>query len=113
MIVKIKLLRDLLVIGVAVLILDWILGAMCASGGMPRWVFLLFNIPFGAMYVWMESSWVGTHYEVLGYTFGDDVSLVVFLFVIAAQSHFYFALYEWWRRKRCGKVAVRRGESLE
>jgi len=103
---KMKLLRDLAVIGVAVLILDWMLGAMCASGGMPRWVFLLFNIPFGAMYVWMESSWVGTHYEMLGYTFGDVGSLIVLLFVIAAQSLFYFALYEWWRPKRSRKVVL-------
>ena len=103
---KIKLLRNLVVIGVAVLILDWILGAMCASGALPHWVFLLFNIPFGVLYVWMESSWVGTHYEMLGYTFGDVGSLIVFLFVVAAQSLCYFALHEWWRKKRCRKVAV-------
>lgn len=102
---KTKTLRHLAVIGVAVLILDWILGAMCASGSLPHWVFLLFNIPFGAMYVWMESSWAGTHYQMLGYTFGEIGSGVVFLFTVTAQSLCYFALYEWLRKKRSRKVS--------
>jgi len=99
---KIKTLRHLAVIGVAVLILDWILGALCASGPLPHWVFLLFNIPFGSLYVWMESSWTGTHYEMLGCTFGDLGSGVVFLLTVMAQSLCYFAFYEW-LRKKCGR----------
>ena len=94
---KTKTLRPLAVIGMTVLVLDWIMGVMCASDLLPHWVFLLFNLPFGALYVWMESSWVGTHYEMLGYTFGDIGSGVVFLFTVMAQSLVYFALDQWRR----------------
>jgi diacylglycerol kinase len=101
-----RLLQHLVIIGVVVLILDWILGAMCASGMLPEWAFLLFNIPFGAIYVWMESSWVGTHYRMLGQNVGDIGSGVVFLFVVMAQSLCYFALYEWLRKKCSKRVAA-------
>jgi hypothetical protein len=101
-----KMLRHLAVIGAVVLILDWMLGVMCASGILPHWVFLLFNIPFGTLYVWMESSWAGTHYQMLGYTFDDIGSGVVFLFTVMAQSLCYFAFYEWRRNKHDRKAAV-------
>jgi hypothetical protein len=103
---KTKTLRHLAVIGIAMLVLDWIMGVMCASGTMPHWVFLLFNLPFGALYVWMESSWTGTHYELLGFTFGDIGSGVVFLFVVMAQSFCYTAIYEWRRNKLCRIASV-------
>ena len=103
---KTKIWRHLVIIGLIVLILDWTLGVMCASGILPHWVFLLFNIPFGAMYVWMESSWAGTHYQMLGHTFGDIGSGVVFLLTVIAQSLGYFALYEWIRKKCSRKVVV-------
>ena len=77
---------------------------LCASGTLPDWTFLLLNVPFGAIYVWMESSWVGTHYEMLGRTVGDVGSGVLFLFVVMAQSLCYFALYEWLRNRRGHRV---------
>lgn len=43
---------------------------------------------------------MGTHYELLGYTFGDIGSGVVFLFTVMAQSACYLFLFEWWRNKR-------------
>jgi len=98
--------RRWVAVALVVLIVDWIVGAMCASGTLPHWVFLLFNIPFGALYVWMESSWVGTHYEWLGQTVSDAGSLAVFLFVVVAQSLLCFALYECLRKKRCPEVAA-------
>jgi len=92
-------------IGAGVFLLDWFLGVMCAWGIFPLWVFLIFNIPFGAGYVWMESSWDGGHYRMLGLNFTEFGSLIVFLIVVAAQSLFYFALYKALRKMR-GKKAV-------
>lgn len=83
-----------------VLLVDWALGVLCASGHLPHWVFLLLNLPFGALYVLMESSWVGTHYELWGWRFGDLGSLVVFLFVVIAQSLLYFLAWRMVRGRR-------------
>jgi hypothetical protein len=94
---KPRVFRHLAVIGITMLVLDWIMGAMCAAGTLPHWVFLLSNLPFGALYVWMESSWVGTRYEMFGRTIGDIGSGLVFLFTVMAQSLAYTFLYEWWR----------------
>jgi hypothetical protein len=105
---KHQTLRHLVIIVASVFFLDWILGALCASGMWPVWTFLSLNLPFGAFYVWMESSWMGTHYEMLGHNVGDVGSLVIFLFVVLAQSLFYFALFEWIRR-RCGRPLNRTG----
>jgi hypothetical protein len=107
-----KKLGDLLVTGAIVVILDWFLGVMCAWGIFPLWVFFIFNIPFGAGYVWMESSWNGNHYRMLGLNITEFGSLIVFLIVVAAQSLFYFALYEWLRscagKKRPRRLATKR-----
>ncbi|MHB9030358.1 MAG: hypothetical protein ACYC9O_16455 [Candidatus Latescibacterota bacterium] len=92
--------RYLGMIGITVLILDWIVGAMCTAGALPQWVFLLLNIPFGAIYVFMESSWTGTHYQIFGQIVGDLGSGTVFLFVVMAQSLCYFFLFELFRKKR-------------
>lgn len=97
---KTKVLRHFAILGGVVLILDWILGVMCASGTLPHWVFFIFNVPFGALYVWMESSWVGTHYQMLGFSFGDIGSGVVFLLTVLTQSLYYLVLYEWLRKGR-------------
>ncbi len=97
-------LQHLVVIGVSVFILDWVLGGLCASGALPAWAFLPLNIPFGALYVWMESSWVGTRYEMLGRTVGDAGSLILFLFVVLAQSLCYFAFFEWILRRRSRRL---------
>ena len=88
-----KMLRNLAMIFGVLFLLDWLLGAMCASGILPRWCFLLPNIPFGIFYVLMESSWTGTHYEMLGRTVGDIGSLLIFLFTVIFQSLFYFVIY--------------------
>ena len=97
--------KHLAIVGAAVLILDWVLGAMCASGSLPRWLFLLFPIPFGALHVWMESSWMGTHYDLLGHTTGDVESGAVHLFGVPAQTISYTALDEWLRNRQAHKAA--------
>jgi len=103
---KTILLREFGVVLGTVLLMDWALGVLCASGHLPHWVFLLFNLPFGGLYVLMESSWVGTHYELWGWRFGDLGSLAVFLFVVVAQSLLYFQAWRMAReRKRASSAA--------
>ncbi len=103
---QVRRLRNLALIAGTLLALDWLIGVLCASGILPPWVFFLPNIPFGALYVWLESSWVGTHYEILGHIVGDIESLAVFLFIVVAQSLLYFALLEQWMKKRTETYAA-------
>ncbi len=102
---KRHLLRRLVLITAIVLIVDWLLGALCASGILPLWVFLLFNIPFGTLYVLLESSWMGNHYEVPGSTVSDIGSAVVFLMTVLGQSLAYTLLYQWLHRKPVAESA--------
>ena len=84
-----------LVIISGTVIIDWILGALCASGIIPSWVYLVANFPFGGLYVWMESSWVGTHYVMLGWNVGDFGSLVIFGITVLGQACVYCILWRW------------------
>jgi hypothetical protein len=84
-------------------IIDWILGVLCASGIIPLWTFLVANFPFGGLYVWMESSWVGTHYVMLGRNVGDFGSLFIFGFAVLGQAGLYCILWRWfvqWNHRR-------------
>jgi len=68
------------------------------SPTLPLWVFLLANVPFGGVYVWMESSWVGTRYVMLGHNVGDGVSLLISAGVVLAQGGLYSFLWSRWQR---------------
>jgi hypothetical protein len=72
---------------------------MCAAGILPHRVFLVLNLPFGALYVYRESCWVRTHYLIFGQTVGDPGSGVVFLSVVPAPSICTFILFEQFRKK--------------
>jgi len=87
------------VIFAALLVLDWFLGVQIVAGRLPLWSFLIPNIPFGALHVWLESSWTGTQYQWLGMTLGDMASLVIFLGVVFAQSLLYSFMLEAIRKK--------------
>jgi len=76
---------------------DWVVAAACAKGTLPLWMFLAFNVPFGAAYVWLESRWTGTQYLVNGQPVSDTVSLALFLGVVLAQAAVYAAVWRWWR----------------
>lgn len=93
-------LRNLLVITLALLMLDWILGVLCASNLIPLWLFMIPNFPFGALYVTLESSWAGTRYELWGLHLGEIESLLVFAATVLLQSLLYFALAEFIQRRR-------------
>ena len=85
------------------IIIYWILGVLCASGIIPLWTFLVANFPFGGLYVWMESSWVGTHYVMLGRTFDDLGSLAIFGVAALGQACVYCFLWHWfirWNQRR-------------
>ncbi|MCX6565946.1 MAG: hypothetical protein NTW38_05915 [Candidatus Aminicenantes bacterium] len=96
---KKKMFCDWIVVAALVLLVDWILGIF-SSFGLAKLIFLIFNIPFGVFYVWMESSWVGDYSYMLGLKIGEFGGLLVFLFVVLAQSLVYLAIYEWIKRKR-------------
>jgi hypothetical protein len=97
---KASRLRYFILILGTLLFIDWVLGAAQASGAIPTWTFLIPNFPFGALFLWMEHSWTGTHYMVMGYRIGDIGSLVVFLAVVLAQSFLYYLIYLWWYDKQ-------------
>jgi len=98
-------------IAAALLVIDSGLGAGCAAGKLPHLVFFLANIPFGGIYVWMESQWVGTHYVVFGRRVGDLTSLIVFLGVVFAQACVYFGLWNIWRNVAAGFTLRKEGDS--
>ena len=91
--------RYILIFGVLFL-LDWILGAVQANRIIPTWFFLIFNFPFGILYVWMEYSWSGTSYLIFGYRVGDLGSLGIFLTVVLLQSYLYYWAYTRWLYKK-------------
>lgn len=84
---------------------DWILGVLCVYKIIPLWVYLIFNIPFGGLYVWMESSWVGTHYVMLGHTVGDTASLLIAVISIFLQAGLYCLLWHWYKLRTIKHIA--------
>ncbi len=83
------------------LAVDWVLGALHVAHIIPLWVFLVFNLPFGLPFVWLESHWTGTQYLLgAGQTVGDGWSLVIWCCGVLAQAWLYSVLYGWWRSRR-------------
>ena len=93
-----KRLRNLGLVLLGLLAIDWTLGVLIARGQLPLWTFAVANFPFGLLHVGLESTWTGMRYNVAGHTVGDGASLAVFLFVVLAQGLCYFVLLE--RRAR-------------
>lgn len=97
--------KHLLWFVLAMLAVDWILGAAQAAHVIPLWTFLAANIPFGLPYVWLESHWTGTAYDVGGYTVSDTMSLAVFFFTVIAQGWLYAVCFQHWQKMRSRKMA--------
>jgi hypothetical protein len=76
------------------LVLDWGWGIAQVRGLVPLWSFAVLNFPFGLPYVWIESHWVGTHYEVSGRTVDELWSMGMFVFMVVAQSILYRGLWD-------------------
>jgi hypothetical protein len=89
-----KRLRNLTIVLLALLAIDWTLGVLITRGQLPLWTFAVANFPFGLLHVGLESTWTGTSYVVAGRTVGDVTSLTVMLFVVLAQGLLYFAVLE-------------------
>ena len=98
-------LPDFFVIFAVVFLADWILGVLSSAGPVFKWIFLVFNIPFGVIYVWMESSYVGDTAYLLGARIGEFGGLLIFIFIVLAQSLVYLFLYERVIKKRFRPVA--------
>jgi len=84
----------------AMLVVDWVLGALQAAHVISIWSFLVFNFPFGLPFVWLESHWAGTHYEVGGQSINETWFFVTLFFAVFTQALFYSALFGYWQRKR-------------
>jgi hypothetical protein len=97
-----------LIIICGTIVVDWILGVLCASGIIPLWTFLIANFPFGGLYVWMESSWVGTHYEMHGrfINISDEASFVIFGISALAQASLYYFLWYWFKIRKINRLAL-------
>jgi hypothetical protein len=80
--------------------LDWLLGALQANSLISRWWFLAFNFPFGLPFVWIESNWVGTHYEVAGQNVNEIGSMIAWLFSVAGQALMYSILFSMLRKRK-------------
>jgi len=97
-------LPDFVVIFAVLFLADVILGALGSAGPVFKWIFLAANVPFGALFVWVESSYVGDAAYLLGIRVGEIGGGIVFLFVVLAQSMLYLFLYERLIKKRIRPV---------
>ncbi|HSU57332.1 MAG TPA: hypothetical protein VLT36_25040 [Candidatus Dormibacteraeota bacterium] len=78
-------------IALAMLIVDWALGALHVAGVLPLWSFLVLNFPFGLPSVWFEAHWAGTHYSVASQNVDEMWSFAAFFLSVFAQA----GLYSW------------------
>ena len=88
------------IISTVLLIVDWILGIGCATHVLPLFVFLIFNIPFGAAYVFLESCWKGNRYELGGEIISEITVAAIEFGAIFAQAIVYYILWHIWQRRR-------------
>jgi hypothetical protein len=93
-------------IALAMLVIDWALGVLHVAGVVPLWSFLVFNLPFGVPFVWLEAHWAGTQYTVGGQSINETWSLVAFSFSVLAQAGLYSLLLGCWRRKHAATSAA-------
>jgi len=93
-------LPDFFVITAVVFLVDIIVGAMGGLSPVFKWIFFALNIPFGTIYVWMESSYVGDAPYMLGLKIGEIASMFIFLLIVLAQSLVYLGAYEWMKKNR-------------
>jgi hypothetical protein len=90
-----------LLIASAMLVVDWVLGALQAAHIIPLWSFLVFNFPFGLPFVWLESHWAGTRYSLgEGQSISETWSFVALFFSVFAQAWLYAFPFGHWGNKR-------------
>ena len=89
-------------------VIDWILAVLCTAKIIPLWTYLVANFPFGGLYVWMESSWVGTHYEMHGrfINISDEASFVIFGISVLGQACLYCFLWYWFKIRKINRLAL-------
>jgi hypothetical protein len=104
-----KKVATLFLIAGVLLVIDWILGVFVVQRILPNWVYLLANIPFGVVYVWTESQWVGSQYQVLGRAVSEPWIGIAQLSAVGAQALVYFGIWEVWSRKRHPALRSPRG----
>jgi hypothetical protein len=78
-------------------LVNWVLGSLIVRDKLPTWAMLLANPPFGYVYVWTESLWLGEGYQI-----GEKAVMVWQLGAHLAQIFLYFGawlIWEWYRSK--------------
>ncbi len=88
-----------ILIALAMLVVDWTLGALQAAHVIPLGTFLVFNFPFGLPFVWLESHWALTHYALGdGRSISELWSFVALFFAVFAQAGLYSFLFGRWQK---------------
>ncbi len=98
-------------IAMFLLLVDLLLGVAMVEG-FPKIVYLLVNFPFGAVYLWFESHWVGTRYVISGQTVSETWSFVAFFGSVFAQACLYWVLWVLWDRRYQRRKRRRQGLCL-
>ena len=94
-------------IALAMLVVDWTLGGLQAAHVIPLGSFLMFNLPFGLPFVWLESHWAGTRYTLgEGQSINEVWSFIALFFSVFAQAGLYsYLLGRWLRNRRVSSAA--------
>ena len=90
-----------ILLALAMLAVDWTLGALQAAHVIPLGSFLVFNFPFGLPFVWLESHWAATRYTLgEGQSINEVWSFLALFFSVFAQAGLYSFLLGCWLRNR-------------
>ena len=96
-----------ILIALAMLAVDWTLGALQAAHVIPLGAFLVFNFPFGLPFVWLESHWAATRYTLgEGQSISEVWSFIALFFSVFAQAGLYSLLFGRWLRSRQASSAA-------
>ena len=90
-----KYLKVFIGIAVTLTLVNWVLCSLIVRDKLPVWVILLANPPFGGVYMWTESLWLGE-----GYLIGEQIVGELQLGAHIAQIFLYYGAWLVWERYR-------------
>lgn len=91
----VKYLKAFIGIAAALTLVIIVLGSVIVRDILPTWVMLIVNPPFGIVYVWTESLWMGE-----GYSIGEKAVSAWQWGAYSSQIFLYFGLWFVWDRYR-------------
>jgi hypothetical protein len=87
-------------ITLALLAIDWILGALHGHRAISLWPFAILNFPFGLPHTCLEAHWTGTQYRIGSYVVPENWAWLTFFFAVAAQGCLFTVLFCTWLKRR-------------